>query len=322
MICGDLENFLVQSTVTTDKIVVAPHLYNEQKGIVASQFNLTLIKAGESKEEPVTLPSDAQEYSSLQYLYNPAGISEEARSSRSKRSAKQELTSKNNLEHGKRLNDFDDKANNDKGLPKSNKGNNSQEQKHSTEKSKGKQNSGKSHEGDSGESAPKRKHTVEKTLINSEKNPHKPRKNISDSNDSSSDSSSSSSSSSDSDSDSDSSSISMPSEEGYWQPRPSLKSAPNSPLLPLFIGYSGSSIQASKLNGVETAQKLASYVGRNLARRNSLNPQHTLSGFSRLVTLLQTMNEEQMRQSAAKVYFDYTKASQKSQNDANQYAAW
>ncbi|MCY5962311.1 hypothetical protein OV760_28480, partial [Salmonella enterica subsp. enterica serovar 1,4,[5],12:i:-] len=42
ILSGTNRRYVIQSSVTTEKIMVAPHLYNKQKGLVASRMNLTL----------------------------------------------------------------------------------------------------------------------------------------------------------------------------------------------------------------------------------------------------------------------------------------
>ncbi|XP_014270535.1 vitellogenin [Halyomorpha halys] len=63
IICsGHHDRYTIQSSVTTEKIFIAPHLYNNQKGIVVSRLNLTL-EAVKSKgsssavNNPVTVES-------------------------------------------------------------------------------------------------------------------------------------------------------------------------------------------------------------------------------------------------------------------------
>uniref|UniRef100_A0A0K8T2J6 Vitellogenin-1 n=3 Tax=Lygus hesperus TaxID=30085 RepID=A0A0K8T2J6_LYGHE len=260
VVCGTSENFLVQSSVTTDKILVAPHLYNDQRGIVVSEFNLTLINVQDSQQEPQGLSADSKEYESLMYDYNDA---EASQSSEKKSRSKREI----NHRHSN-------------SLPKANHPNDLDQ-------------------------------------------PHKMKNDTSFKNENSAEDSSSSSSSSSSDSDSSSEGRSKSSKKTYWQPRPELKSAPNNPLLPYFIAVQGNSIQASpKLNGLEKTENLANSIGRDLVKLSSIAHQQTLSKFTRLVSLLQTMNEEQMSKATEKLYFSYSKASSKSSEDATRYNAW
>ncbi|KAF6215813.1 hypothetical protein GE061_000148 [Apolygus lucorum] len=263
VVCGTSDNFLVQSSVTTDKILVAPHLYNDQRGIVVSEFNLTLTNVQESQKEP-ELFDNSREYESLMYEYNDALASQS-----------------------------------------------------SEKKSRGKREINYMHISNS----------IPKLYQPNDLNrPHK--KNATSSKDANSaeDSSASSSSSSSSSGDSDSSRSRSKSEstrKTFWQPRPELKSAPNNPLLPYFIAVQGNSIQASpKLNGLEKTENLANSIGRDMVQLSSIAHQQTLSKFTRLVSLLQTMNEEQMSKATEKLYFSYAKASSKTSEDATRYNAW
>jgi len=51
VVSGRLGNHLIQSSVTTNKVILSPEIYNKQKGMVVSRMNLTLL-AVHSSESP------------------------------------------------------------------------------------------------------------------------------------------------------------------------------------------------------------------------------------------------------------------------------
>lgn len=132
-----------------------------------------------------------------------------------------------------------------------------------------------------------------------------------------------SSSSSESSSSDDSGSTSTSSSEYFWQPKPTLTEAPNSPFMPYFIGYLGNTIQASsKVNGVLTVYKLAKEIGEQFVYGNGITGENTLSKFNVLVSVLHTMNVTQLQEATEKLYYPYSKVVQTSEGDDQQYQAW
>uniref|UniRef100_A0A224XFX9 Putative vitellogenin 2 n=1 Tax=Panstrongylus lignarius TaxID=156445 RepID=A0A224XFX9_9HEMI len=58
IVTGTLKSYTIQSSVTTNKIILAPHINNNQKGIVASSMNLTLeaVTSSSGSLQPVPNP--------------------------------------------------------------------------------------------------------------------------------------------------------------------------------------------------------------------------------------------------------------------------
>ncbi|CAH1388803.1 unnamed protein product [Nezara viridula] len=70
IISGNRKHYTIQSSTTIDKIIVAPHLYNKQKGMVGSKFNLTL-ESVNSIKLPFPVVSNPRPIRNLVYEYNP-----------------------------------------------------------------------------------------------------------------------------------------------------------------------------------------------------------------------------------------------------------
>lgn len=292
--------------MTTDKTIVAPHLYNEQKGIVAAQFNLTLIQAKESVPEPLQLPDDSELHNSLNYIFNPAEPTEpyEVRSGRSKRSTKSDVVqNKIEKEAGSAYNNHDDVP-----VTKGNKGRSKQDDS-SENKAEGK-SKGKDNKTGSDKDRPTSRRSIH---VNKKSRPaivDVPEENPA------------SSSSPPKESDSSSSSISVSSSEEFMQPRPSLKSAPNNPFLSFFVGFEGQSVQSSKgMNGIEIAEKMATAIAKDIGVLNTMSAGVPLSKFSTFVQFLQTMNSNQLSEAASRMFVEDPAANEKTGGNLK-YATW
>ncbi|KAK9500939.1 hypothetical protein O3M35_002099 [Rhynocoris fuscipes] len=277
IISGGLKNYVIQSSVTTNKIVLAPHLYNNQKGIVASRLNFTLEKVAQSSGSPQPVPTP-RTIDNLVYEYNAATQEENAQNHHMHRHLKQ----------------------GDQGMDSSSSSSSSSQENSSSSSS-----SSEEHQQNiSGQNIMNRarrsmKQNIEKRQTGS-----------------------SSSSSSESDSSSSSSSTSS-SEESFWQTRPQLNKAPNAPFMPYFVGYQGNSILASKdINGPDAVYELAQQIGEETYHQYGLASENTLSKFNILVDVIHTMDEGQLQQATQKLYFAYSQASQKSEQDSVKYQAW
>ncbi|KOX68248.1 Vitellogenin, partial [Melipona quadrifasciata] len=84
-----------------------------------------------------------------------------------------------------------------------------------------------------------------------------------------------------------SSSISSSEEKNtYWQPKPTLKDAPQNPLLPLFIGYKGKHIgRSNQLDIVSNSKELISQIAIELEDPSNIPNQETLEKFTILCSL-------------------------------------
>lgn len=77
VLTGSLKSYTIQSSVTTNEVILAPHIYNNQKGIVASRMNLTLEAVTSSTGTPQPVPNP-RTVNNLIYEYNAATKEENA----------------------------------------------------------------------------------------------------------------------------------------------------------------------------------------------------------------------------------------------------
>ncbi|XP_052132925.1 vitellogenin-like, partial [Frankliniella occidentalis] len=133
------------------------------------------------------------------------------------------------------------------------------------------------------------------------------------------------SSSSDSDSSSSSSSSSSTSSSEEWfQDMPKMNEAPKNPMLPYFVGYMGSSIQASnQINAIQAVQKLCQQIAHEIQNPNQIPEKATLAKFSILARLIRTMDAKQLEQASQQLYTSASsKSASQSQSATEKVAAW
>lgn len=91
ILSGNLKSYTIQSSVTINKVILSPELYNEQKGEVVSRVNVTLSKVHSASSE-IQEPSNLQSVHKLVYDFNtPSTNDHEARDKLNQR--KQESSS-------------------------------------------------------------------------------------------------------------------------------------------------------------------------------------------------------------------------------------
>jgi hypothetical protein len=90
----------------------------------------------------------------------------------------------------------------------------------------------------------------------------------------------------------------------YWtQDEPQLDQAPESPLLPMFIGYKGKSIkQSQQVNVEQVAKKLAQQIAQEIQHPDQIKEEQTLAKFTVLIRVVRIMNEKEMQQVARDLY--------------------
>lgn len=89
----------------------------------------------------------------------------------------------------------------------------------------------------------------------------------------------------------------------YYQPKPTLKYAPENPLLNYFVGNKGQSIQNWKqFNAPAEVQKLAKEIGKDLEDVSEVPVKYTLRKFNVLAKIIRTMNAEQIEETTR--YFE------------------
>ena len=94
-----------------------------------------------------------------------------------------------------------------------------------------------------------------------------------------------------------SSSISSSEEKNFWQPKPTLKDAPQNPLLPMFIGFKGKHIgRSNELDLTSSSKELISQMANELEDPSNMPNQETLEKFTILSSLIRTMNLEQIKE--------------------------
>ncbi|KAK9500937.1 hypothetical protein O3M35_002098 [Rhynocoris fuscipes] len=288
ILSGTMKNYIIQSSVTTNKIILAPHLYNNQKGIVASRMNLTLEEVKQSSGSPAQV-QNPREIENLVYEYNAATQEENVQNHHMKKQRGQQ---------------------GDQGNDSSSSSSSSSSENSSSSSSSEEQQQPQNIDDEN-----KRMRLTRSIRTHSEKRQNRGGGGVS--------GGASSSSSSESNDSSSSSSSSTSSDEEFWQSKPTLNKAPNTPLMPYFVGYQGNSILASKqINAADAVYKLAQQIGEEVQNGDGITGENTLSKFSILTSLIHTMDEDQLQQATQKLYFPYSQASQKSQQDAVKHQAW
>nr|CAD7573376.1 unnamed protein product [Timema californicum] len=68
VLTGSLNEYVIQSSVTTNKVILSPMFYNEQKGMIFSRLNLTLVSWSSASGSPPSV-SDPRKEDDLIYSY-------------------------------------------------------------------------------------------------------------------------------------------------------------------------------------------------------------------------------------------------------------
>lgn len=108
-------------------------------------------------------------------------------------------------------------------------------------------------------------------------------------------------------------------EDNYMQPRPKLTEAPQTPLLPYYIGNGGNSIQKdNKVDVVKAAKSIAQQIGSELQKPDNMVEEQTLEKFTILTRLVRTMNAEQIAEVKRDLIESKQSSNQLNQNNQNQ----
>lgn len=100
-----------------------------------------------------------------------------------------------------------------------------------------------------------------------------------------------------------------------------MNNAPEVPLLPLYVGYKGQSIQKAKnINGVHLAQQLATEIGKDLQNENDIPKQNTLEKFNILAQVIRILNKKQIEEATRQLYAP--QADNQSEKSSARNAAW
>lgn len=119
---------------------------------------------------------------------------------------------------------------------------------------------------------------------------------------------------SESDTSSSSSSSSDSSEEVY-QPKPTMDKAPETPFLPLSVGFEGKSVQHA-VDTVSKCQKMIMEIGQATVTPSKLPSQNSLEKFLIVIDLMSGMNENQIGEVCSKLF------SRADEKDEANLAAW
>lgn len=102
-----------------------------------------------------------------------------------------------------------------------------------------------------------------------------------------------------------------------------MKDAPETPLLPMFVGYQGKSVQnAKQINAVVEAEKMAQEIGQDLQNPNKIAEANTLEKFTILTRFLRTMNAKQIDEVQRQLYASEEQTDSHSTKSSVRNAAW
>nr|AAC32024.1 vitellogenin [Pimpla nipponica] len=112
IVTGNLKSFTIQSSVSTNKVILSPNFHENRKGMVSSRVNVTLVKIGAPSTGDWSTPANPESTGNLVYNYNNpfAGVGEDRRASRPQdnRNSEEKVRSLYNLYRRNRINDNDD----------------------------------------------------------------------------------------------------------------------------------------------------------------------------------------------------------------------
>ncbi|XP_046405328.1 vitellogenin-like [Ischnura elegans] len=272
-ISGSLEKYTIQSSVTVNKIVLSPAMYNAQKGMVSSRMNVTLISVQSTANSPPSLPNPKY-IKDLVYEYNdpfPSSTASGRNSSEEDRSL--DLSGDSSSENDQRIGSQEDDLS---GIDSGERlGHKRQNPKRSSRSALQENTSSGSRED---ESSAEGSNEMESGC-----------------GDSSGDVCSGGGSTSNE---------GRPLNDGSnYNSRPEMDKAPKIPLLPYFIGYQGSSVHSAKnLDPVSAIKKLCSQIASELQDPGSIPQKATLAKFSVVERLIRTMSTEQLRKATSEIY--------------------
>lgn len=263
IVSGKWDSYTIQSSVTVNKVIAKPGQNDQKNAQVVSLVNVTLESVEEAQKRPEVTSQQLIDVGNLIYTYDMPS----------------DATNKARpMEDSSASSSSEEDSKNDNELRKERKNQNkfSDEQKNRPRRSL-------SLNEDSAEDFGVKKQLKQ---MERERKIHR------------------TSSSSESDSDSSSSeSSSVESRERFHQPKPTLTKAPENPLLPLFIGYRGKSIQnAKQIDILEMARKLAEEIGKELQNPNEIPLTNPLTKFNILSDVIRTMDAKQIDRLVDELY--------------------
>ncbi|XP_044765434.1 vitellogenin-like [Coccinella septempunctata] len=100
---------------------------------------------------------------------------------------------------------------------------------------------------------------------------------------------------------------SIESQEQWTEPKSHLSDSPRFPLLPYFVGNKGESIVKSpKIRIVDYVYSISQEIGQDIETPQELPKKQTLSKYAILTAVLRTMNEDELKQAAQRLYTQET----------------
>ncbi|XP_063218666.1 uncharacterized protein LOC134528927 [Bacillus rossius redtenbacheri] len=304
VISGNLRRYTIQSSVTTNKVIVSPILYNKQKAMVVGSLNLTL-ESLRSASGSSPIVANRKEVKRLAYSYeNVFGYERESSeslqsdaSSKSYSSSSSSEEQPNTSASSSRSNSKPDEAPR-KLWPDSISKEDSNESPYTSEY---RRNHGQSSEEE--QSAGDR--MKRSAYIDPKRMPQTYSEELDGDQLMSETLSKERSARRSSERDNESGSkISRESASVYehYMPLPSLGSAPSLPMMPLFTGISGKSI-THKVNVVESVRKISSLIARDMIDQNAMVKLNSLEKFTILTEVIRTMSLKQLQTATSSLYY-------------------
>nr|CAD7195680.1 unnamed protein product [Timema douglasi] len=294
ILTGSLNEYVIQSSVTTNKVILSPMFYNEQKGMIFSRLNLTLVSWSSASGSPPSV-SDPRKEDDLIYSY------ESSQNNVYQKELEEDSLLEMSLESGRSASE---ESSGSFRLKRSIRSVDSSVSKKSNQESSESDNASS---GASGSSSEENIRKPQGGLSSRESSESSESSNESGSDSSKSGTMGGASSSSSSVSSSSSSSGSS-SEERDYLPVPSLNEPPHFPMLPFFFGFEGRPI-SSKINPVEAVRKIASEIGSELQYPDAIPKENTLAKFTILTRLVQVMSAKQLKEAGRSLYTPSNKPS-------------
>jgi Lipoprotein amino terminal region len=292
VLTGSLDKNVIQSSVTTDKVILSPVLYNNQKGMVVSRMNITLQAVRSAAGSPQAV-SNPRKIKDLVYEYNPvfSGSHEAMQFNGHNADQNNDYNDSGNFPNGSDRdssdNDNSDSQKNDK--RHHNKDNNSRARRSIQDQDDKRDAKRDNRNGDKRDDKDQRKNQQNKDKKRRENDP----------------SSSSSSSSSSSNGEN-------------HQSKPTMNEPPKIPMLPLFIGFKGQTIDhASQVQAVSAVKRLAQQIGNDLQNPSQIPQRDTLSKYTIIARLVRIMNVKQLEQVTSALYVQHSSSS-----DNSRVLAW
>ncbi|XP_031636119.1 vitellogenin-A1-like [Contarinia nasturtii] len=306
VISGNLNKYTIRSSVTTNRVVKSnPGKETQQDSLIVSQVNVTLESMEQNEEKPLVQSEQLVDVGNLVYSYDLP--SDKKNSLRPKKDSSEETDVDDDNDDSDDEEERDEENSSEKReertAKKNKKHSRNSRQRRSTDNEISK-NTRNENEDDEDE---ENQNDIEKDNDNNIKK----NKNKSNHNKSQKSRQNRKSSRNISGEREDESSNEKKLE--YHQPRPTLKDAPENPLLNYFVGNNGKSIQSRKeFNAKTEVEKLVEEISEDLENPEEIPAKNTLRKFNILAKIIRTMNAEQIEETTRALEKMDKKSSEKS----------